>query len=78
MTRTKGEEAALEAFGQRVRERRVALGWSLEEAGERCGLHWTYVGQVERHKRNLTLISVLKLARGLNLDASDLLSGIRL
>jgi len=77
MSRTRSEEAALKEFGRRVRERRESLGWSLEQAGEKCGLHWTYIGQVERHTRNLTLVSILKIARGLKMDAGDLLKGLR-
>ena len=78
MARSKVEQAALKEFGRRVRERRRALGWSLEDAAEECDLHWTYVGQIERHTRNLTLLSILKLSRGLQIDAGDLLSKLHL
>jgi transcriptional regulator with XRE-family HTH domain len=76
MSRTKRQDAALVEFGRRVRARREALGWSLEEAGEKTGLHWTYVGQVERSTRNLTLVSILKLAKGLDVDPGDLIRGL--
>lgn len=68
-------EAASE-FGRRVRERRQELGLSQEALAERAGLHWTYVGQVERGRRNLTLHNILKLAQGLDIDAGQLVSGL--
>lgn len=67
--------AALE-FGGRVRARRHDLGWSQEKLAEQAGLHWTFVGQVERGRRNLTLHNILKIAAGLGLDAGNLVSGL--
>lgn len=59
-------------FGRRVRARREELGWSQEKLAEQSGLHWTYVGQVERGRRNVTLHNILKLAGGLDIDAGAL------
>lgn len=68
---------ATAAFGARVRERRNELGLSQEGLAVACGLHWTFVGQVERGKRNLTLHNILKLARGLAVDPGELVSGLK-
>jgi transcriptional regulator with XRE-family HTH domain len=65
---------ATREFGRRVVERRNELGLSQEAAAERIGLHWTYLGQVERGRRNLTLHNILKIARGLDIDAGQLVS----
>lgn len=64
------------AFGKRVRELREARDWSQEAMGEACELHWTYIGQVERGERNLTLESIQKIAHGLRVSISDLFKGI--
>jgi XRE family transcriptional regulator, regulator of sulfur utilization len=64
------------AFGKRVRELRKAREWSQEEMGEACDLHWTYIGQVERGERNLTLESIQKIAYGLRMTISELFKGI--
>lgn len=64
------------AFGQRLRELRQERGWSQERLAEAAGLHWTYVGQIERGRRNVTLHNVLKLARGLGVDAGVLVAGL--
>jgi len=65
-----------ETFGERVREKRQSLGWSLEKLGEVSQLHWTYVGSVERGERNVSLVNIVKLARALELDPSELMRGL--
>jgi transcriptional regulator with XRE-family HTH domain len=64
------------AFGQRVLELRKARGWSQETLDHHSGLHWTYIGQVERGERNLTLLSIQKLAKGLKIEMADLFKGL--
>ena len=65
---------AARVFGARVRERRLQLGKSQERLAQDSGLHWTFVGQVERGQRNLTLHNILKLAHGLEIDPSELVA----
>lgn len=67
---------ATRAFGERVREQRHALGLSQEALAHRCGIHWTFVGQIERGLRNLSLHNLLKVARGLNVDPAELVRGL--
>jgi transcriptional regulator with XRE-family HTH domain len=64
------------AFGQRVRELREARDWSQEEMNQHSGLHWTYVGQVERGERNLTLLSIQKIAKGFRIEMAELFKGL--
>jgi len=64
-------------FGRRVRGRRKKLGWTLEELAEEAGMHWTYVGSVERGERNISLVNILRLARALGVGPEDLLRGLR-
>ena len=64
-------------FGDRVRAIREAKGLSQEGLAERAGLHWTYIGQVERGQRNLSLHNILKIASGLDVDAGELVRGLR-
>jgi transcriptional regulator with XRE-family HTH domain len=63
-------------FGLRVRDRRVELGLSQEDLGEASGLHRTYVGHLERGEVNPSLLNILKVAAGLEIDASDLVEGL--
>lgn len=67
---------ATKAFGERVRERREALGLSQEALAAKSGVHWTFLGQVERGRRNLSLHNLLKIARGLGVDPGELVQGL--
>jgi transcriptional regulator with XRE-family HTH domain len=67
---------AARTFGERVRARRRELGESQEALADSCGLHWTFVGQVERGRRNISLHNILKLAAGLGIDPSELVHGL--
>jgi transcriptional regulator with XRE-family HTH domain len=77
-TRSGGEEKAgkdpeLIAFGRRLFQQREKAGMTQEALAHAAGLHWTYVGQIERGERNLTYKNVLKLARGLGIEPSELM-----
>lgn len=63
-------------FGRRVAARRAELGMSQEKAAERIGVHWTYLGQVERGRRNVTLHNILKIAQGLDMTPGELVDGL--
>ncbi|MFB1294366.1 helix-turn-helix domain-containing protein [Mycobacterium sp. pW049] len=66
------------AFGERVRSRRQELGLSQEAAAQRCGIHWTQFGKVERGQRSLRLETIVRIADGLAIDAGQLVSGLPL
>lgn len=61
-------------FGAAVRAYRRYLGLSQETLAERAELHRTYVTDVERGARNLSLESISRLARALDLSISSLFS----
>ena len=63
-------------FGQRVRERRHELGWTLEYLGEVSGIHWSYLGQIERGTRNLSLNNIVRLAYALDINPGDLVDSL--
>lgn len=64
--------ATLGAFGERVRVRRRELGLSQEAAAEACGVHWTYLSQIERGQRSPRLENLLKIADGLGCQPGEL------
>jgi len=68
---------ATQALGKRVRTRREALGLSQEALAHQTGVHWTFLGQVERGRRNLSLHNLLKLAAGLGVDPAELVRGLQ-
>ena len=59
-------------FGNSVKVLRGRLGISQEVLAERAGLHRTYVSDVERGARNLSLESISRLARALEVSAATL------
>jgi transcriptional regulator with XRE-family HTH domain len=63
----------LAAFCQSVQERREDLGLSQEELASRAGLHRTYISDIERGSRNLSLKSLNRLAAALEISVSTLI-----
>ncbi|HWX22066.1 MAG TPA: response regulator [Candidatus Binatia bacterium] len=59
-------------FGAAIRQQRLRLGLSQEALGERAELHRTYITDVERGARNLSLESIAKLARALQVSIGAL------
>lgn len=59
--------------GLNVRRQREKLGLSQEKLAELAGVHRTYIGQVERAEKNITLRNLEKIAIALKLKTKDLL-----
>lgn len=59
-------------FGKRVRQLRMRKGLSQEELGYEAGLHRTYIGQIERAEKNITLKNIAKIAKELGVNISEL------
>ena len=59
-------------FGASVRDRRKKLGISQESLAERASLHRTYVSDVERGSRNISLETIERLARALEVSITTL------
>lgn len=58
-------------FGNKVREKRLELGWSQEELGTRAHVHRTYVGMIERAEKNITLENIEKIAKALKISIAE-------
>ena len=56
-----------------MRRLRKTRGLSQEELAARANMHLNHVSSIERGERNLGLLSVLKLARGLDVPVTQLL-----
>jgi transcriptional regulator with XRE-family HTH domain len=67
---------AAKIMGDRIRAQRQKLGVSQETLADLSGLHWTFVGQVERGRRNVSLHNIIKLAGGLAIDPAELVRGL--
>ncbi len=72
--KAKPKDPELIAFGDRLRELRLDADLTQEELALEAGLHWTYIGQIERGERNLTYRNILRLARGLRVSPAELVA----
>jgi transcriptional regulator with XRE-family HTH domain len=63
-------------LGKTIRQRRAALGWSQEELAEHAGLHWTYIGGIERGERNVALLNIVRIAHALKVKPAVLFEDI--
>ena len=62
--------------GEQIKKARLQAGISQEELSFRSGLHRTYISDVERGNRNLTIKSLVAIARALKTTPAELLKGI--
>jgi transcriptional regulator with XRE-family HTH domain len=61
-------------FGRAIRRIREEQEINQEEAAERCGLHRTYYSGIERGVRNVSLVNIGKVAKGLKVNLPELFS----
>jgi transcriptional regulator with XRE-family HTH domain len=61
-----------ERFGFAVKARREELGLTQEDLAGRAGIHRTYLSDVERGSRNLSLVNIERVAAALSLKISEL------
>ena len=63
-------------FGRAIRRIREEQEINQEEAAERCGLHRTYYSVIERGVRNVSLLNIERVAKGLKTSLPDLFSRV--
>jgi transcriptional regulator with XRE-family HTH domain len=66
----------LKALGLRIRDLRRAQGLSQEDLADKCGVHRTFMGTVERGESNLSFSNILKVASTLGMSLSALFEGV--
>ncbi|WP_339285718.1 helix-turn-helix domain-containing protein [Paenibacillus sp. FSL R5-0486] len=62
----------LNLVGARIKVLRKEKGLSQEALGEKGGFHFTYIGQVERGEKNISLVNLGKIAEALEVNVSQL------
>ena len=60
-------------LGRAVRRLRREAGYSQESFADKCKLHRTYMGSVERGETNISLDNLERIAKALNLSPGQLL-----
>jgi transcriptional regulator with XRE-family HTH domain len=69
-------QGLLRALGRRVRELRQAQGFSQEAFADKCGVHRTFMGTVERGESNLSFQNIARVAETLDVSLSTLFADL--
>jgi transcriptional regulator with XRE-family HTH domain len=64
------------AFGKRIRQVRLAKGFTQESLADTIGLHRTYIGNIERGEESVSVDNVAKIAKALKVSISELFKGL--
>jgi transcriptional regulator with XRE-family HTH domain len=67
-------KSARDVLAKRIRELRLEKGWSQEHLADVCELHRTYIGDIERRKRNVSIDNIEKIALALKVPITEILS----
>jgi len=62
-------------LGTAIRKRRNELGISQEELAGRAGLHRTYISDIERGARNVSIENIERLSKALKISISEMFAG---
>lgn len=68
------EQKFLRRIGLRLRHHREKLGLTQSELGEKCNLHRTFIGSVERGERNVSILNLRMIAGHLRVSLDLLFS----
>lgn len=63
-------------FGNKVQKLRKELGLSQEKFALQIEMDRTYLASVEKGKRNISLVNISKIAKGLGLTLEELFRGL--
>lgn len=65
--------ALVTALGLAIQGRRKKLGLSQDDLASKAGLHRTYISEIERRSRNLSVKILVRIAMALDLSPSQLM-----
>ena len=67
-------EDLLVRLGDRIRKLRKKRGWTQVEMAEKVGIDRSFLADVERGKRNTSILNLELMAKGLKVSLSQLFS----
>jgi transcriptional regulator with XRE-family HTH domain len=67
-------EDLLTRLGNRIKKLRKARGWTQAEMAERIGIDRSFLADVERGKRNVSVLNLELIAHGFKISLSQLFS----
>jgi transcriptional regulator with XRE-family HTH domain len=63
-------------LGENIRAHRKLIGLSQEKLAEKADLHPVYIGSVERGNENISIDSLMRIAKALKASMEDLVKGL--
>lgn len=72
MARRGAKADVRERFGDAIRSCREEIGLTQEDLAEKARIHRSYVSDIERGARNVSLINIERLAEALTVSMSEL------
>jgi transcriptional regulator with XRE-family HTH domain len=63
-------------FGEKIRQYRKQALFTQEQLAEKADLHHNFIGEVERGNMEISLSSMMKIAKALNIKVRDLVEDI--
>jgi len=66
----------LTELGNRIRQKRNAIGWTQERLADEAELDRSYVGGIERGERNITFSVLCQICSALRCDVASLTKGL--
>lgn len=67
------QEPILSSLGEAIYVRRMSLGLSQQELADQASVHRTYISDIERGARNLTITTLTRISLALGSTAAKLL-----
>jgi transcriptional regulator with XRE-family HTH domain len=67
-------EALLIRLGERIRKLRKKRGWTQAEMAERVGIDRSFLADIERGKRNVSIMNLSHISKGLGVSLSQMFS----
>ena len=58
--------------GLKIKHIRQSLNLSQEEFAQRIGIHRTYLGQIERAEKSMSIKNIEKICKALNIEPKEL------
>lgn len=67
-------EVALMKLGDAIRATRLRQKLSQEALADAAGINRTHMGEVERGKRNVSFLALVRIAKAMDVDVSEMAS----
>ncbi len=62
--------------GERIRKRRVEIGWTQDQLCQKAGISKGFLSDLENDKRSVSANNLLDIARGLSVSIDFLMTGV--